>query len=44
MNYTTYREWWHAPDGTTDLILPQHNPAPYRLAALENHRRRYDTP
>ena len=44
VNYTTYREWWHAPDGTTDLILPQHNPAPYRLAALENHRRRYDTP
>jgi len=28
----------------SDLILPQHNPAPYRLAALENHRRRYDTP
>ncbi|MDO4642563.1 MAG: hydroxymethylglutaryl-CoA synthase [Cardiobacteriaceae bacterium] len=44
IDYPTYLRYWHAVEGNSNLTLPRDNPAPYRLAAIENHCRRYDTP
>lgn len=44
IDYPTYLDYWHAPDGASDAEMPHDNPAPYRLAAIKNHRRYYDGP
>jgi len=44
IDYPTYLDYWHAPDGASDVEMPHDNPAPYRLAAIKNHRRYYDGP